>query len=150
MSGIILRVDFYQLSRDPVEVALCAVARSSLKIGSRLLVVVADEALRVRISQTLWAHIPDSFLANGLAGGPHDARQPILISHSMEAANGAAFLVLADGIWRESDTAFARVFYFFNEATLQIARETWRMLGGRDDVERKFWIQDGGKWREGP
>jgi DNA polymerase III subunit chi len=42
------------------------------------------------------------------------------------------------------------VFYFFNEATLQIARETWRMLGGRDDVERKFWIQDGGKWREGP
>ena len=25
-----------------------------------------------------------------------------------------------------------------------------RMLGERDGVERKFWVQDGGKWREGP
>jgi DNA polymerase-3 subunit chi len=143
-----LRVDFYQLSRDPVEAALPLIARASLKAGERLLVVSADDAQLARISAGLWTRLPDSFLAHGAAGGPHQERQPILLSNSIEAANGAKFLALADGEWREGD--FARIFYMFDDATLLSARASWRMLGTRDGVERHFWRQEDGKWVVGP
>jgi DNA polymerase III subunit chi len=142
-----MRVDFYQLSRDPVEAALPQIARASLKAGERLLVVSADEAQRGRISEGLWT-LKESFLAHGQAGGPHDARQPILLNDGLAAINGARFVVLADGVWREGD--FARIFYMFDAATLLPARDCWRMLGMREGVERHFWKQDGGKWEEGP
>ena len=41
-----MRVDFYQLSRDPAEAVLPQIARNSLKAGERLLVVSgADDQL---------------------------------------------------------------------------------------------------------
>jgi DNA polymerase III subunit chi len=145
-----LRVDFYQLSRDPAEAALPLIARASLNAGERLLVVSADEAQLGRIGDMLWTRLPESFLAHGRAGGEHDAQQPILLSGEVQPANGARFLALADGVWREGEGAFARTFLLFDDATLQPARDCWRMLGTRDDVERHFWKQDGGKWVEGP
>ncbi len=144
-----MRVDFYQLSRDPAEAALPLLARASLNAGQRMLVVSADDAQLERIAEELWL-IKDSFLANGRAGGPHDARQPILLSERLEPANGAKFLALADGIWRDAEAPFERVFYLFDEATLQGARDCWRLLGTRDGIERRFWKQQGGKWVEGP
>ena len=141
-----MRVDFYQLSRDPVETAVAQIARATLKAGKRLL-VVADDADRLdRIGEALWA-VGGDFLANGRAGGPHDARQPILLAEAVEPANGATLLALADGKWREPD-GFERVFLFFDGETLDAARGLWRDLGSREDTERHFWKQDGGKWAE--
>jgi len=145
-----VRVDFYQLSRDPAEGVLPLIARNSLKAGEWLLVVSADNDQLGRIGEALWGRAGDSFLANGLAGGPHDARQPVLLSDSVAAANGARYLAIADGVWREGEPAFERTFFIFGEAELQPARDCWRMLGQRDGVERRFWKQDGGKWVEGP
>ena len=149
-----MRVDFYQLSRDPAEAVLPQIARNSLKAGQRLLVVSGDSDQLGRISEGLWSRIPDTFLAHGLEGGPHDARQPILLSHQLAARNGARFAALADGVWREQegggDSAFERIFYLFDDVTLQSARDCWRMLGQRDGVDRRFWKQQGGKWVEGP
>ncbi|MGE3690149.1 MAG: DNA polymerase III subunit chi [Novosphingobium sp.] len=142
-----MRVDFYQLSRDPAEKVLPLLARNTLKAGERLLAVSADEAQLARIGNALWEP-KESFLANGRAGSAHDARQPVLLSDQIEPANGARFLAIADGVWREG--AFERVFYLFGDDTLQAARDCWRMLGTRDGVERHFWKQDGGKWIEGP
>jgi DNA polymerase-3 subunit chi len=145
-----VRVDFYQLSRDPAEAALPLIARATLQAGERLLVVSADEAQLDRIDELLWTRLPESFLAHGRAGGQHDSRQPVLLSSEIGPANGAKFLALADGQWRDPGEAFARVFYLFDDATLQPARDCWRMLGTRDGIERRFWKQDGGKWVEGP
>jgi DNA polymerase-3 subunit chi len=145
-----MRVDFYQLSRDPVEAALPLIARAALASGERLLVISADEAQLGRIGDMLWTKLPDSFLAHGKAGAKHAARQPILLSASAEAANGARFMAIADGLWRESEPPFARTFYLFDETTLQGARDCWRMLGTREGIDRKFWKQQGGKWVEGP
>lgn len=145
-----MRVDFYQLSRDPAEGVLPQIARNTLKAGKRLLVVSGDDGQLGRISDGLWAKLPDSFLAHGRAGGEHDARQPILLSASLQPANAASFLAIADGLWRDGDSPFERVFYLFDEVTLQGARDCWRMLGQREGVERRFWKQQGGKWVEGP
>jgi DNA polymerase-3 subunit chi len=144
-----LRVDFYQLSRDSAETALPLIAHASLKAGERLLVVSADDSQRGRISEALWTRLPDSFLAHAQAGGPHDARQPILISNQPDPANGARFLALAGGLWREAE-GFTRIFLMFDDATLSGARACWRLLGERDSVERRFWKQQGNKWVEGP
>lgn len=143
-----MRVDFYQLSRDPAEAVVPEIAARSLAQDARVLVVAEDPALRERISAALWAHRPDSFLAHGAAGGAHDARQPILLADAVVPANDARFVVLADGMWRESEAE--RAFLLFGAAELDAARQTWRMLGTREGVERRFWKQDGGKWREGP
>ena len=145
-----MRVDFYQLSRDPAEAVVPGLVANTLKAGERMLVVSDDAAQRAAVSQALWSHAPEAFLTHGEAGGAHDARQPVLLSQSIDAANGARFVALADGAWREGLDTFDRVFLLFGPAQIDGARGCWRMLGERDGVERKFWVQDGGKWREGP
>ncbi|MFA7604550.1 MAG: DNA polymerase III subunit chi [Novosphingobium sp.] len=145
-----MRVDFYQLSRDPAEAVVPLLARSTLNAGERLLVVSGDADQLGRISAGLWERAADSFLAHGFAGGAHDPRQPILLSDAMAPGNGARFVAIADGIWRDGETPFARTFYIFGEETLQPARQCWRMLGGRDGIDRRFWKQQGGRWIEGP
>lgn len=142
-----MRVDFYQLSRDPVEAALPLLARATLNAGERMLVVSANGEQLDRIGEGLWA-LPESFLANGRAGTAHDARQPVLLSQTCEPANGARFLALADGLWREEATAFARTFLLFDDTTVEAARGVWKQLRGREDTERHFWKQQGGRWTE--
>ncbi|MFA7586155.1 MAG: DNA polymerase III subunit chi [Novosphingobium sp.] len=143
-----MRVDFYQLSRDPAEGVVPLIARNTLKAGERLLVVSGDDAQLARIGEGLWS-LKDTFLANGRAGGAHDARQPILLSDGLRPANGARYLAIADGLWREAEgQAFARTFYIFDQSTLESAREVWRMLRTRDGTERHFWKQEGGRWIE--
>jgi DNA polymerase-3 subunit chi len=89
--------------------------------------VVAGEAGR-GIPAALWSAGAESFLANGIAGGEHDARQPILIADDVVPANGARFLALADGVWREpGEGDFDRVLLVFGEAERMAARETWRL-----------------------
>ena len=142
-----MRVDFYQASRDPVEAALTLIARNSLKVGERLLVVSGNDEQLGRISESLW-RLKDSFLAHGFAGGPDDGRQPILLSDRPVPANDAKFLAITDGEWRDGDVPFARTFFIFDEVTVQKARDCWRMLRTRDGVERHYWKQEGGKWIE--
>lgn len=144
-----MRVDFYQLSRYPAELVLPALAQGTLKAGERMLVVSEDAGQLERISEALWTKVPESFLAHGIAGGEHDARQPILLSHEPVPANGARYLALADGVWREFADV-ARVFLLFPPERIDDARGTWRMLGKREGAERKYWRQEGGKWLEGP
>ena len=143
-----MRVDFYQLTNDPAEQVLPLIARNTLGAGERLLVVSEVEAQLRRVSEALWTRLPETFLANGRAGAGHDDRQPILLSDAPEPANGAKYLALADGIWREGD--FERVFLLFPPARIDDARGCWRMLGSREGVERRYWRQEGGKWKEGP
>ncbi len=141
------RVDFYQLSRDPVEVALPLLARATLNAGERMLVVSGDSAQLGRIGEGLWS-LADSFLANGRAGEPDAERQPLLLSDRPEPANGARFLALADGRWREEAGQFARTFLLFDDTTVDGARGVWRDLRGREGTERHFWKQQGGRWTE--
>ncbi len=140
-----MRVDFYQLSQTPVEGALPQLAVKMREAGARVLVVSADEAQLARISAALWAH-KDSFLAHGLAGSPHQERQPILLSEGLEAPNEARFLALADGGWRHGADRFDRVFLLFDGSTIDDARATWRSLDGREGLERNYWRQEDGKW----
>ena len=128
--------------------ALAELAARALGAGERVLVVAEDADLHARLSERLWQGRPGQFLAHGAAGGLHDARQPILLSDRVEAANGARMVMLADGRWREGLEGFSRVFLLFDGATREAARGLWRELGAADGVERHFWKQEGGRWSE--
>ena len=144
------RVDFYQLSRDPVDVTVAKLARKVMQAGERLLVVAADEALRVRLSNMLWEQGGAAFLANGPADGPHAARQPILLSDACSALNEARMVILADGAWREEASSFDRAMLLFDAEATDAARGLWRDLAARDDIDNRIFKQtpEGG-WREG-
>ena len=143
-----MQVDFYQLTRDPAEKVLPFIAQRVLDDKGRLLIVSDDSAQLDAISSSLWSAKADSFLAHAKTGEGADALQPILLSDTSEAANGARFVAIADGNWRPIEKDFDRVFYLFPPSHTDNARAAWRTLG--DGVERRFWKQDGGKWMQGP
>ncbi|QZD91118.1 DNA polymerase III subunit chi [Qipengyuania aurantiaca] len=145
-----MRVDFYQLSKDPVDITVAKLARKVLQAGERLVVVAADEGLRERLSKTLWEQGGGSFLAHGPADGPHAARQPILISDTCAAPNEARMAILADGQWREDAARFDRAMLLFDAEATEAARGLWRKLDPREDIDNRIFKQtpEGG-WREG-
>ncbi|SCW48544.1 DNA polymerase III, chi subunit [Sphingobium faniae] len=141
-----MQVDFYQLSRDPVEQVLPAIAARVLGLGERLLVVATGPEKLARISAGLWGGPAESFLAHGHAGEEREGIQPILLSQACAAGNGARHVALADGLWRDEALEFERAFHFFDADTIEAARESWRTLAKREGVEPRFWRQDGRKW----
>lgn len=144
-----MQVDFYHLTRTPLERALPQIAAKVVASGARLLVVARDEDRRVAIDRLLWNYAPDSFLPHGQAGGPDDTRQPILIAPDVVPANGARHVALIDGEWRPAALTFERAFHFFDEDHIQAARAAWKDLAGGEGVERRYWKQnDAGRWEQ--
>ena len=144
-----MQVDFYQLGRTPFEQVIASLAEKLLARDSRLLIVAEDETLLARLDRMLWDQGSASFLPHGLAGGTDDARQPILLSTSPDAPNLARNMLIADGQWREAALSYDRAFYLFDKDALESARLAWKLLAGREGVERHFWAQDeDGRWVE--
>ena len=139
-------VDFYQLAGAPPEQVIASIAKKILADNERLLVVAEDEPFLARLDRILWDQGATSFLPHAIAGGPDDARQPILLSTSPDAPNLARNLLIADGEWRDSALSYDRSFYLFDEDALQGARLSWKLLSGREGVERRYWAREDGKW----
>ena len=141
-----MQVDFYQLAGTPAEQVIGTLAEKVLDSDGRLLIVAEDEAYLARLDRILWDQGGTSFLPHGIAGGTDDARQPILLSTSPDAPNQARNMLIADGQWREAALSYDRSFYLFDDATLEGARLAWKLLAGREGVERRYWAREGGKW----
>ena len=141
-----MQVDFYQLGGTPAEQVIASLAEKMLGEDGRLLIVADDEALSRAARPHAVGPGPTSFLPHGLAGGADDARQPILLSTSPDAPNLARNMLIADGEWREAALTYDRSFYLFDGDTLEGARLAWKLLAGREGVERRYWAQEGGKW----
>ena len=139
-------IDFYQLGGAPSEQVIASVAGKLLSEGGRLLIVAEDEGLLARLDRVLWDQGDTSFLPHGIAGGADDARQPILLSTSPDAPNLARNMLIADGEWREAALAFDRSFYLFDEEHVSGARLAWKLLSGRDGVERHYHAREDGRW----
>ena len=141
-----MRVDFYQLGEATMEGVVASVGQRLIGEGQRLLVVADDQALLARLDRLLWDQGPASFLPHGLAGGNDDSAQPILLSSGSDAPNRARNLLIADGVWREAALGYDRAFYLFDGDSLEAARLAWKLLAGRDGVERHYWGHEEGRW----
>jgi DNA polymerase-3 subunit chi len=141
-----VQVDFYQLGGTPPEQVIASIAEKLLASDGRLIVIAEDAGFLVRLDRMLWDQGPTSFLPHGIAGGADDARQPILLSTSPDSPNLARNMLIADGVWRDAALSYDRSFYLFSDETLEGARLAWKLLSGREGVERRHWAQEGGKW----
>lgn len=141
-----MRVDFYQLGDAQADSVIAAIAGKLLEEGQRLLVVAAGEGVLTRLDRQLWDQGAASFLPHGLAGGADDVAQPVLLSSGTDAPNLARNILVADGEWREAALAYDRAFYLFDDSTLEGARLAWKLLAGREGVERNYWALEDGRW----
>ena len=141
-----MRVDFYQLGSAPPEAVIASIATKLLDDKQRLLIVGSDEGLLSRLDRQLWDQGATSFVPHGLAGGAEDAAQPVLLSTGSEAPNLARNLLIADGEWRESALSYDRAFYLFDGEPLEGARLAWKLLAGREGVERNYSALEDGRW----
>ena len=140
-----MKLDFWQVTDDPVEKVVALIARRAIGEGERVLVVSGDTEQRAAIARSLWQAGPESFLANGEADAPGADLQPILLASEPAPANGASHLILADGTFRETE-GFARVFLLFPPDGAPAARQAWRAQDGRTDIERAYFAQEDGRW----
>ena len=141
-----MQIDFYQLAGTPPEQVIASIAEKVIDGEGRLLIVADDEAYLAKLDRILWDQGGTSFLPHALAGGADDARQPILLSTSPDAPNQARNMLIADGVWREAALTYDRSFYLFDTGTLEAARLAWKLLAGREGVERRYWAREGAKW----
>ncbi len=143
-----MQVDFYQLAGTAPEQVIASLAEKILERDGRLLIVASDEAQLARLDRMLWDMEPTGFLPHGVAGGANDSRQPVLLSTTPDAPNVARNILIADGEWRDAALAYDRAFYLFDDATLEGARLAWKLLAGREGVERRYWAQEEGRWHQ--
>ena len=143
-----MQVDFYQLGGTPPEQVIATLAEKVLAQDGRLLIVAGEETALTRLDRMLWDQGPASFIPHGLAGGTDGARQPVLLSSSPDAPNVARNILIADGEWRAAALAYERAFFLFDSASLEAARLAWKLLAGREGVERRYWAQIDGKWKQ--
>ena len=144
-----MQVDFYHLTRMPLERALPQIAEKVVAAGARLLIVEAVDERRAALDRMLWSFAADSFLPHGVLGGEDDAHQPVLIAGDVNAANGARHIALVDGRWRDEALDFDRAFHFFDEDHIRAARDAWKALAGRDGITRRYWKQnEAGRWEQ--
>ena len=143
-----MQVDFYQLAGTSPEQVIASIAEKMLATDGRLLIVAAEEPFLSRLDRMLWDSGATSFLPHGVAGGADDARQPVLLSTSPDAPNNARNMLIADGQWRDAALSYDRSFYLFDSSTVEGARLAWKQLAGREGVERRYWAQVDGRWKQ--
>ncbi len=143
-----MKVDFYHLTRSPLDRVLPRIAQRLHDDGERLLLLSDDAEQRRHLDMLLWSYAPDSFLAHAEAGAGDDALQSVLIASEPTDANAARNVAIVDGRWRDDALTFDRAFHFFGEDHIAAARAAWKGLADRDDVERRYWWQGDGGWEQ--
>jgi DNA polymerase-3 subunit chi len=141
---------FYQLGAAPLEATLPMLLGKARAAGWRIEVRGRDAAAMERLDQMLWQGPEDHFLPHGLAGGAHDADQPVLLTAGQPAANDPACVMAVDSapVSPEEVQALARVCVLFDgadEAALEAARGQWKLLTTAG-CAAQYWAQDGGAW----
>lgn len=141
---------FYHLTRSPLETALPLLLTKSLQAGWHVVVRGTAAARLDWLDQALWRGGDESFLPHGLAGGSHDADQPILLTTGTEAPNGAACLMAVDGaeVTAEDCAGMERVCVLFDgndPAALDRARGQWKALTSAG-VAAQYWSEESGRW----
>lgn len=138
---------FYHLTEKPLEATLPVLLGKALQAGWRVEVRGTDNASLERLDTHLW--LGDGFLPHGMAGGDHDAEQPVLLTTG-QGGNGAQCVMSVDGANVTSDEvgALERVCILFNAAdpaAVETARGQWRSLT-EAGTAAQYWAEESGRW----
>jgi DNA polymerase-3 subunit chi len=147
VAATVMKVDFYHLTRSPLDRVLPRIAARLHDAGERLLLVSEDADQRRHLDQMLWTYAADSFLPHAEAGAGDDALQAVLIAPDVQES-AATNVAIVDGRWRDAALNFDRAFHFFGEDHITAARAAWKALAAHEAVERRYWRQGDGGWEQ--
>jgi DNA polymerase-3 subunit chi len=145
-------VFFYYLTRSRPEDTLRTLLGKSRQAGWRVLVRGKSEAMMERLDELLWLGPEETFLAHGIAGGPQDADQPILLSTAPEIPNAAACVMSIEGaeVTPEEVDRLERVCILFDggdDGAVTHARGQWKALTGAG-CAAQYWSEESGRWEK--
>ena len=143
---------FYHLTRDPPEALLPVLIGKALEQGLRVALRGRDRARMAALDAALWRG--DGFLPHGLAGGAHDADQPVLLCCEATPAPdlpnrpGCLIALEASPVAPAEAAALERLCSLFDgtdPAAVEAARAQWRELTGAG-VAAEYWNRESGRW----
>ena len=137
---------FYHLTETPLERTLPMLLGKCREAGWRVAVRGRDAALLESLDAALWQ---DGFLPHGMAGGPHDAAQPVLLGVDLVADGFSCLMSVGGAPVTAAEVGLSeRVCILFDghdDAAVQVAREQWKRLTGQG-CAALYWAQEDGRW----
>lgn len=145
-------VYFYHLTQRPVEDTLAVLLGKARQAGWRVAVRGTDPDRLAWLDEKLWLGADDGFLPHGLAGGPHDADQPILLATGSTDANNPSCVMSVDSadVTPEEINGMERVCILFDghdDMAVQHARGQWKTLTGAG-CSAQYWSEESGRWEK--
>ena len=140
-------VFFYELQGAPLETTLPMLLDKARGQGWRVLVRGTDSALLAQLDAALWQGPVDHFLPHGLAGGPHDADQPVLLGDLPATDFACVMAVGGAAVTAEEAVQLARACILFDSAenAKAQARLQWKTLTDAG-IAAQYWAQEDGRW----
>ena len=139
---------FYHLTERPLVETLTMLLGKAQGAGWRVAVRGTDQNLLEQLDVALWRGPDDGFLPHGLAGGPHDADQPVLLTTQNAAPNRATCVFSIHGA--PVTAALDRVCILFDgldEHALNVARDQWKALKAAG-ASAQYWSEESGRWEK--
>jgi DNA polymerase-3 subunit chi len=142
---------FYHLTRHSLEETLPMLLDKAMGAGWRVAVRGVDPGRMEWLDQKLWLGPEEGFLPHGLAGGKHDAHQPVLLTTG-QAGNDPACLMTVDGanVTPDEVSALERVCILFDGhdmEAVQHARGQWKALTD-PKCAAQYWSEESGRWEK--
>jgi len=142
---------FYHVTQSPVEDVVANLLARAWKQGWRVELRGTDPTRMDWFDQKLWMGGDESFLPHGLAGGPHDALQPILLTTAPRAADRQAVMSVDGADVGADEVAEAeRVWILFDgrdPTAVNHARDQWKMLTAAG-ATAQYWSEESGRWEK--
>ena len=139
---------FYQVDGEPPEAVLPRLLDMARRKGWGIELRGRSKERLERLDLALWAEGGD-FRPHGLAGGPFDADQPILLTAGPGGASRDCLVALDGAPVSEAEAqAAARVCIVFDGAdpeVLATARRQWKAIRVAG-LAAKFYVREGGSW----
>lgn len=143
---------FYHLTHSTVEETLPLLTGKAMGAGWRV-AIRATAAQRLEwFDQVLWRGGAEDFLPHGIAGGDHDALQPVLLTTQPELSNQAHCLITVDSaeVGADEVQSLDRVCVVFdgsNPDQLNHARFQWKSLTDAG-CSAQYWSEESGSWQK--
>lgn len=143
---------FYHLTRKPLQDTLPVLLEKARGAGWRIAVRGRDPDHLAWLDESLWLGDEVGFLPHGLAGGPHDALQPILLTTALEADNQPDCVMSVGGaeVTATEVQGMQRVCILFDGTdpnAVQHARGQWKVLTSAG-CAAQYWSEESGRWEK--
>lgn len=144
-----MQINFYHLTRTPMEKALPKLLEKVLEKEGRAVVLTPPEK-RTFVNDSLWTYRPDSFLPHGSKDESRSHDHPIWVTDTLENPNKSDYLLVTGGLPVPDLEGFTHCLYLFDsnvDEELKEARASWQKVS-EGNTPHYFQQTDKGAWEE--